>query len=117
MKQRIHVPHVRFTEAEIKKLKEDYGKTNFSSFSAFLRFMILSKKVDIKYSPSDDALAREMGERNRLLGELHRQILKIGININQIAKKINSQQYVMREDIDLLFKNFSVIEDMIKKFS
>lgn len=116
MKQRIHIPHVRFTEAEMKKLKEDYEKTGFSSFSAFLRFMILSKKVDIKYSPSDDALAREVGEKNRLLGELHRQIFKVGININQIAKKINSQQYVMREDIDLLFRNLAVIEDMIRKF-
>lgn len=111
--ERIENIKVRLTAMEYERLSNDYQKLKFSSLSSYLRFLIFNKDVKIVFSPSDEEFARSMAEKNRRIGDLNNQISKIGININQIAKKINSQQYVMREDINIILKKMDEIKNMI----
>jgi len=115
MADRIEIPHIRFTEDEVKGLKEKFKKSGFSSFSAFIRYLIFSKKVNISFSPTDERLARAIVERNVLLKELNMQLNKIGVNINQVAKKVNSQQYVMREDLNVLQEEYNRLESRVNE--
>lgn len=104
---------IRLNEEEYKYLNSKYLILPFTSFSAFLRHLIFSKHIEIKYTPSDDNLAMAISARNKQLQNLNNQISKIGININQIAKKVNSQQYVMREDMNQLLEKLDEIERTI----
>ena len=113
MAQRNQVQIFRFTESELHKLKENYQKTKFSSLSAFVRYLIFNRSIEIKFSPTEDQLARAITERNRRLRDINNQIAKIGVNINQIAKKVNSQQYVMREDMNMIFQKFDDLKSVI----
>lgn len=114
--KRSKVLDFRFNEAEIEKLKKDYEKTSFSSLSAYIRFLIFNKNVNIVFSSSEDELSRQIGEKNKRISELNKQISIIGNNLNQVAKKVNSQQYVMREDMINLQRKVESLELVIKKF-
>lgn len=111
--ERVKNIKVRLTEKEYDDLNSKYLKLSFSSLSTFIRYLIFSKRVEIKYSPSDDNLALAISAQNKQLLTLNNQISKIGININQIAKKVNSQQYVMREDMHQLFQELDEIKKEI----
>ena len=106
----------RFSAEEVKRLNEKYNKTSFSSLSAYIRFLIFKENVKVSFSSSDDELARQIGERNKRLAELSRQIAMIGNNLNQVAKKVNSQQYVMREDVIDLQRKVESISSLVEKF-
>lgn len=116
MKKKTEVPHIRFTVEEVEKLKGNFKKTKFSTFSSYIRFLIFSKNVEIKFSSTEEELARQIGDRNKKIGELNRQVVRIGTNINQITKKINSQQYVMREDMNVLLEYLKTIENAVLGF-
>lgn len=105
----------RLSEQEHKKLIGDFKQLRFSNLSTYIRYLIFSKEVEIKFSPTDDKLARATVEHNVLLKELNMQLNKIGININQVAKKVNSQQYVMREDLNVLQEEYHRLESRVNE--
>lgn len=71
---------IRLNEEEYKYLNSKYLILPFTSFSAFLRHLIFSKHIEIKYTPSDDNLAMAISARNKQLQNLNNQISKIPKN-------------------------------------
>ena len=117
MTRRNQVQIFRFTEDEVKRLKDSYQKTRFSSLSAFVRYLLFNRNIEIKFSPTEEQLARAISEHNRKLRDINNQMAKIGVNINQVAKKVNAQQYVMREDMNLILQRFDDLKSIIDNFS
>ena len=71
---------VRFTDAEMKEIQEKSGKYHLS-VSEYIRERVNRGKIDVHYGTDP-----EKDPRRKLAEEYH----KIGINLNQIAKHLNS---------------------------
>ena len=78
--KRTKVLNIRLTEMEYELLKEE-AKSQNQPLSKYARHILTTKKVEIHYdlNPEDDT-------QKALLREHH----KIGINLNQIARHLNS---------------------------
>lgn len=72
-------------EEEEKILKEKMNKAGFDNFGAYARKMVLDGYV--------------IKPDYKSIKDLVREINKIGVNINQIAKRINETNRVYDEDI------------------
>lgn len=87
------------TEDELKLIRDKLSKTNYTNRGDFIRDNILNNIIvvnDYNYL------------RNLIL-----EINKIGININQIAKVVNTNQYIYKEHIEILFKKLNEVWDLI----
>ena len=85
--------YVRLTSEELKTVREKIlPQTNFKTVSRFIRFLIFNKSVNV--------ISKDY---TRTLFELG----KIGSNINQIAKKINTEGKLSENDFKAFteFKN------------
>lgn len=102
---------IRFSEKEYqqleKKIKENddwkfkYGKEGRVNVSAYIRDVLFRRELEeIRYC--------------RELKNLTYQIRKIGVNINQVAAKINSG-YKNQDSVFYLQKNLSQVEEEVKK--
>lgn len=111
MEKRIIRIMIRFTESEVSFLKKkaaEKKETTFSdgsvNFSGYLR-----KKVLEESGWKADTTARE-------LRELNYQIRKIGVNINQVAAKINSG-YRGSDAVCQLQNDVSLIQKKVECFT
>ncbi|MBD2703371.1 plasmid mobilization relaxosome protein MobC [Spirosoma sp. BT702] len=76
---------VRFTKLEHKLLKERKSTTKAKDLSAFIRNVCLQKPLVMKTQ-----LDTFQDETLSLLVEMRADLLRIGVNINQSSKRINS---------------------------
>lgn len=111
MEKRIIRIMIRFTESEIlflKKKAAEKKETTFAdgsvNFSGYLRKKILEESGWKRVST------------DRELRELNYQIRKIGININQVAAKINSG-YRGSDAVRQLQKDISEIQQKVECFT
>ncbi|MFC5410711.1 plasmid mobilization relaxosome protein MobC [Larkinella bovis] len=76
---------IRFTEDEYQRLKTRMATTNAPDFSTFVRAICLEKPLQLAVptSSQDDQMLD-------LIREIRVDITKIGSNINQSVKRINS---------------------------
>lgn len=105
MKRRVIKKTVRFTQEEYESLQKDLNKRNDhvlrqDNFSGYARECLLAKS---HYR----SLRIE-----REINELRYEIRKIGVNINQIAKKINGG-FGTRNDLIVLVKRLDEIEKLM----
>ena len=102
---------IRFSEKEYqqleKKIKENddwkfkYGKEGRVNVSAYIRDVLFRRELEeIRYY--------------RELKNLTYQIRKIGVNINQVAAKINSG-YKNQDSVFYLQKNLSQVEEEVRQ--
>lgn len=110
MERRTEKIRVRLTEEELEHLKKcssSFSKAKFrngrENFSEYLRAKLLA----------------ESNYKNKMIeqkmGELRYELRKIGTNVNQIAKKINSG-FGSPNDIEELERHMDRIEQSIEKF-
>ena len=110
MKRRTEKIRIRVTDEELNYLKvcmaKDGGmkfKNGKENFSAYLR----------------DRLLTNVGYRNKILEQQNKDLdydlRKIGVNINQIARKINAG-FGSRQDITNLFSYLNNIEQMLEDY-
>lgn len=102
--------HIRLTPDEMKKLQTLYERTAFPSLSQFVRLKLFDRRFDelVKYNLSDKESI--LSAHNEQLENLRKEINRIGNNINQIAKYVNTRKSV---SVQLL----KVIGEKLEKFN
>jgi hypothetical protein len=83
---------ILFTENELEILEKNMEVAHTTNFSLYARKMLLDGVV----------VHKDFRELRNLVHELNR----IGVNINQIAKKANETESVVRHDVNLLRENW-----------
>lgn len=97
---------VRLSPAEHDKIKGKAKKLGVS-VSAFLRVQALENaSADTLLSPTID---------QELLGKVSGQLGRIGSNVNQMAKRLNSGQQVAAKELEAMRKNLAVMQAAILK--
>ena len=106
------VVRTRLSEKEYEKLKkmaktdhETCVKSGKENLSAYIRKCVLH----------ESGQAKENEKLNREVRELTYQIRKIGVNINQVTKKIN-EGYYQAEESERLHKSLKEIEEKFESF-
>ena len=102
------VVHIRLDEKTYNIVVADSKRTD-KNISAYIRGLILSTTIGT--AP----------EIKRVMNDLRREINKIGVNINQIAKNTNAGSYSDTERIfliqrqDMLLSEFRAMEKRIRR--
>ena len=81
-KRTLFLPSVRITPAELSILREEFKGSFQASFSDFVRHKLMSKKISEAHQRKFDAYIK--------IGNLRQELNSIGVNINQIAKRMNT---------------------------
>ncbi len=74
--------NVRLTKEEKARLFKEFSKSHFSKQATFIRF----KLFETKYTD----YRRKQYEAEIAAGKLINEVQKLGVNINQIAKRLNT---------------------------
>lgn len=102
---------VRFNKQEHQQLTERKAKTRAKDLSAFIRDVCLQKPLLMKTqldTYQDEALS--------LLIEMRADLLRIGVNINQSSKRINSttDYHDLQRDVSSMASNMSRIDQQLQ---
>ena len=95
------VVHIRLDEKTYNKVVADSKRTD-KNISAYIRGLILSTTVG-----TDPEIKRAMND-------LRREINKIGVNINQIAKNTNAGIYSETDRINLIERQNALLKEFKK---
>lgn len=103
---------VRFNYDEFVKLMQRKGTTKAKDLSAFIRDICLLKPLPLKTQ-----LDTYQDETLSLLVEMRADILRVGININQSARRINSvtNYHDLQRDINEMASNVSRIDAQLQE--
>ena len=93
----------RINEKEYQTLKKIAVEKKYKSFSAFIRDSLLEHN-----GIASKAMKKQMYE-------LRWEVNKIGVNINQATKRINSG-YGNRQDIQMMIANQAEIKILLEKY-
>lgn len=101
---------VRFSNEEFNRLMQMKSGTQVRNMSTFIRDVCLSKPLPMKTqldSFQSDALS--------LLVEIRADMLRVGININQSSKRINSttDYHDLQRDVNQIAGNMSRLEAQV----
>ena len=112
MSRRNIIYTIRFTEKERRELEKKIKENDEWKF----KYGTKEGRVNIAAYIRDVLFRRELEEIRyyRELKNLTYQIRKIGVNINQVAAKINSG-YKNQDSVFYLQKNLSQVEEEVKK--
>jgi Holliday junction resolvasome RuvABC ATP-dependent DNA helicase subunit len=102
---------VRFSEDEFNKLTLRKATTRAKDLSAFIRDVCLQKPLLMKTqldTYQDEALS--------LLVEMRADLLRVGININQSARRINSvtNYHDLQRDVNEMVTNVGHLSDQLQ---
>lgn len=75
---------MRLTDSELAELKANAANNDFLSLSKYIRTVVLGRRIPIKKVTVTDRATRNQ------INTLTAEISKIGININQFVKKLNT---------------------------
>ena len=103
---------VRFKDDEYKTLELRKGKTMARDMSTFIRSVCLEKPLLMKTqmeSYQDIALS--------ILREMRSDLLRIGVNINQSSRRINSttDYHDLQRDVNQMSANMSQLEAQLRR--
>jgi len=103
---------VRFNKQEHELLAKRKATTKAKDLSAFIRDVCLQKPLLMKTeldTYQDEALS--------LLIEMRADLLRIGVNINQSAKRINSSTdyHDLQRDVNSMASNMSRIDQQLQQ--
>lgn len=102
---------IRFCDDEFNKLMRRKATTNAKDLSAFIRDVCLLKPLPLKTQLDtfqDEALS--------LLVEMRADLLRVGININQSARRINSvtNYHDLQRDVNEMTSNVNRIDAQLQ---
>jgi len=98
--KRTKVIEVNLSPLEYNSFKDEWRKTEFNSMAKFARYKLFGgqeHKIDLYWDFKDE-------ERN-LNKNLLSQLNKLGNNMNQIAKQLNSKPEFLRQEATELLKS------------
>ena len=107
---------VRFSPKEYARLKVKYEQTRYASLSAFLRLIIMGAKI-VSCNNPNDIIVEKIEQQKKMMNEIKNQILRIGNNINQIAKQVNSQKFARQEELVAIKAEMNKIYQIVLGFS
>ena len=91
---------VRLSPIELAALKKEWKNSDFNSMASFTRNKIFKgdeKKIDLYFEEKRDEKYSAM----KLLAELNRE----SKNLNQITKKLSSNEYLLNQEVQLTLKD------------
>lgn len=94
----------RVTEKEKEMILENTKKLGFKSFDKYARKMLLDGYVINLKSADDETLDHLMAEVSR-----------IGNNINQIARRVNSNQNIYESDIQEIKRGQKTLSQLVRE--
>lgn len=101
--------NIRLTEEEYRELferagkeKENWNKTGTRNVSRYCRSLLFAEEAKEK-------------RKNQDLRELVFQVRKIGVNINQAVKRLNSMQ-IMQGDTVFLLEELERVEELLAEY-
>ncbi len=103
---------VRFTEAEYRLLLERKATTNLPDLSKFIRSLCLDKPLPLK--PKVDTYQTVALS---VLREIRADLLRIGVNVNQSARRINATtDYVdLRHEVGQIAQKITGFDDRVEQ--
>lgn len=104
---------IRLIECEREKLKILYDKIPYPSLSAFVRAKIFDSRFFSFYKPESPQKLSVLKLQNERLENIRKEMAKIGNNINQTVKQVNSQKIAYRQQIDLVEKELQKIHFLL----
>lgn len=108
--KRTKVIEVNLSPLEYNSFKDEWRKTDFNSMAKFARYKLFGgqeHKIDLYWDFKDE-------ERN-LNKNLLSQLNKLGNNMNQIAKQLNSKPEFLRQEATELLKSLKSALDEHEK--
>ncbi len=97
---KIKIVKVRMNQSEYLALKK-IASNEFLNVNRYIKFLI-SQKIYNDNNPTNSQINE--------LDSLRKDLLKIGVNINNIAKKINRDDYVSKDLLNLLTQSLQDIQ-------
>ena len=99
-----YIPRIRLTSEEKLRVMEEYQNTYHPSLAAYVREKLLCTKITSFYKKKIETLQE--------LGQFRTDLVRIGNNINQIAKALNTYKYdtVTKEDRETLLQLLQMLE-------
>ena len=98
--KRTKVIEISLSPVELKSFKDEWRKTDFNSMAKFARYKLFGgqeHKIDLYWDFKDE----ERIINKNLLSQLN----KLGNNMNQIAKQLNSKPEFLRQEATELLKS------------
>lgn len=96
MRKRNNTVHIQMNDNELDMLKNRIKESNKSSIQSYALDALLNGEI------TDGRLIEELTNTNKLISDIDRIEKGIGNNVNQIAKKINTYDIVLQDDLDII---------------
>lgn len=93
---------IRLTEEEARFISTKVAESGMTNFNAFARIMLIMGEVKILNFEE--------------FRELHKEINRIGVNVNQIAKKVNEDDQVSLTELSQILELQKNLKDIVNQF-
>ncbi|WP_223312924.1 plasmid mobilization protein [Streptococcus sanguinis] len=87
-------------ENEDQAIRRKMGEAGIRNFSTFARYMLLTGRVQVINFEE--------------LSKLRQEINRVGVNINQIARQVNTNEEASREELVAVLEQLQEIEELIE---
>ena len=94
MRKRNNTIHIQMNDNELNRMRDRMQQSNKHTIQAYALDALLNSKI------TDQRLIDELQSTNKLISDVDKIEKGIGNNINQIAKKVNTYDVVLSDDID-----------------
>ncbi|KEQ35125.1 bacterial mobilization family protein [Streptococcus mitis] len=93
---------IRLTEEEARFISTKVAESGMSNFNTFARILLIMGEVNIlKFEE---------------LKELRKEINRIGVNINQVAKKVNEDNQASLNELSQILELQKYLKDTVSQF-
>lgn len=93
---------IRLTEEEARFISAKVAESGMTNFNAFARIMLIMGEVKILNFEE--------------LRELRKEINRIGVNINQVAKKVNEDDQASLNELSQILELQKYLKDTVNQF-
>lgn len=93
---------IRLTEEEARFISTKVSESGMTNFNAFARIMLIMGEVKILNFEE--------------LRELRKEINRIGVNINQVAKKVNEDDQASLNELSQILELQKYLKDTVNQF-
>ena len=93
---------IRLTEEEARFISTKVAESGMTNFNAFARIMLIMGEVKILNFEE--------------LRELRKEINRIGVNINQVAKKVNEDEQASLNELSQILELQKHLKDTVSQF-
>lgn len=93
---------IRLTEEEARFISDKVAESGMTNFNSFARIMLIMGEVKILNFEE--------------LKELRQAINRIGVNVNQIAKKVNEDDQISLNELSQILEMQKYLKDTVNQF-